>query len=759
MLRIRWVILCCLFALPVSGSVLAATTSASPILEEAYKLLGFLPKQSKKLAHNYLTQRTLANISNRTFSPITHNKADTSIRTPVGTIDALQIIAQAEFNMRNYNVAFQQLVKAENLAKQYDLPYSGLLIKIQDTHLYWLRNHNSKVAQDSIQNIQKTFSGLNPKDPLANKIQYQLLKLSAEIASYDSNVELAKSLYSKLKMLANESKSEDMIIDYHISSGRFLLSHRLYNEALSDLLSGYWIAIENNASVQLATINQLLGELFYQRGVLDKAVDHLSQAADFYDNYEDTPLLPALLKQLGDIYFSEGRYNLALVHYFNVIDHENMQDSVEQITSVRLSLAATYLKLHDKSLAKRYLAHAESLIKYANFPYLNSRAALLKAALALEDNHSSTVVKQAKLALSNAKFAEPGQRIKLEERAYYLLYRGYEQAKQYESALNNFKKYNQLEELRFKNLSSVSENDFRQQKQFIEQTLHLVSQKKVLENTYDEYQKFKKIALVLAVIAIILSVFIFWRGDIVRQQRLKINRLKDDLFAHSRSGLRNLRMLNAKLPESMEQSSMTFEKWHIGELIHEPLSDRLRFVMIDIPFLRSMYLQHGYSEGLKLERKFGEFLRGKIEAPARIYHFSDANLLYIEKNADKPATPEEIFNKVQGWIDEFEPQIALNRIIRVGMADYPFLPRAYTAINDQELLDILLMSTSAARTLSMKEHASQWIYLKAIDNAPAASLATGDIRKACKHSIGQGLIKVHSSFENEESIKKLLKDS
>lgn len=96
--------------------------------------------------------------------------------------------------------------------------------------------------------------------------------------------------------------------------------------------------------------------------------------------------------------------------------------------------------------------------------------------------------------------------------------------------------------------------------------------------------------------------------------------------------------------------------------------------------------------------------------------------------------------------------------MRIGMADYPFLPRAYTAINDKELLDILLMSTNAARSLSMEENTSQWVYLKAIKNAPAASLATGNIRKACKHSINQGLIKVHSSYPNEENIKKLLKE-
>lgn len=217
-------------------------------------------------------------------------------------------------------------------------------------------------------------------------------------------------------------------------------------------------------------------------------------------------------------------------------------------------------------------------------------------------------------------------------------------------------------------------------------------------------------------------------------------------------------MLNAKLPASLEESISKFEQWHVGELIHEPLNDRLRFVMIDVPFLRNMYLQHGYQEGLKLEREFGDYLKKKIDHPARMYHFSDANLLYIEHNTEESTDPEAVFNKVQQWVTDFNPEKNINRIIRIGMADYPFLPRAYTAVNDKELLDVLLMATSTARTLSMKEHCSQWVYLKAIENAPAASLATGNIRQACKHSINQGLIKVHSSYKNEDSIKKLLKD-
>lgn len=217
-------------------------------------------------------------------------------------------------------------------------------------------------------------------------------------------------------------------------------------------------------------------------------------------------------------------------------------------------------------------------------------------------------------------------------------------------------------------------------------------------------------------------------------------------------------MLNAKLSNSLEQTSQTFEQWQLGELIYEPLNDRLRFVMIDLPFLRNMYTQNGYKAGLELEDAFGDFLKSKLEGPARVYHFSDANLLYIEPNSDRDSSPEAMFLKIQSWVNDFEPERNINRTIRMGIADYPFLPRAYTAINDQELLDVLLMSTNLAREISLKERTSQWVYLKAIDNAPAASLATGNIREACKHAINQGLIKIQSSYQNEDNIKKMLKD-
>ncbi|MGL6054394.1 MAG: hypothetical protein ACRC0O_03915, partial [Vibrio metschnikovii] len=58
----------------------------------------------------------------------------------------------------------------------------------------------------------------------------------------------------------------------------------------------------------------------------------------------------------------------------------------------------------------------------------------------------------------------------------------------------------------------------------------------------------------------------------------------------------------------------------------------------------------------------------------------------------------------------------------------------------------------------LKDNTSHWVYFKAIDNAPAASFASSNIRKSCQQAINQGLIKVHSSYRDEEQIKKFLKD-
>ena len=755
MVKVRWKRLLGALLILFSAPLWANTLYSSAVLSEANSLVNIVPKQAKQLATDYLTQRTLTDKTEKSPSAISRDEADSRTRTPGGTIDALRILARAEVNLGNQLEALSLLKEAKSLAETYKLPYLLLDLKLVEIRLTWLIQGNGDSARDKLAQIEEEFSLIDNPQQLARGLKYRMTMLKAEIASSEGNLKLADQLYAEVKPYVDSSKSIHTVIEYHTTVGKQLLANKKYNRALSELLISYWTAIETDSARQLAEVNRILGQLFYDRRVLDKANDHFSQAADFYDNYENSPALAPLLKRMGDIYYYQGKYNLALVHYFNAMDHERLQNNIESVIDIRISLATTYLHLVNYTLAEQYLERAQELLQYADIPRLKAYALLLEAGLARHKQEPKKVLESANQALE---IAQQLQDISMQKSAYQMLYLGYELNGQYQQALEYLKHYNSLATIEQQELDLISEDAFRQQKEFVEQTLHLSGQQQELEETHNEYRKFQKITFTLFVLSALLFIFILRRGHVINVQKDELDVLNEDLYTHSRSGLKNLRMLNAKLPASLEESSHKFEKWHVGELIHEPLNDRLRFVMIDVPFLRNMYLQHGYQEGLKLERAFGDYLKQRVEHPARIYHFSDANLLYIEPNSERNTDPEQLFEKIQQWILEFEPDRLLNRIIRIGMADYPFLPRAYTAVNDKELVDVLLMSTSTARTLSMKEHSSQWVYLKAIENAPAASLATGNIRKACKHSINQGLIKVHSSFKNEDGIKKLLKD-
>ena len=745
--------LCLLLAQPLHATILS-----SALLNEAQQLAEIEPSQAKQAAKNYLLQRELTERQeNGSPSAMSREETDRSIRTPSSTIEAHKIIAQADYAMGNIRSAINNLDEAKRLAKEYQLPYMNLDVQLMRNQMIWMYDKNYAAAEEKLDQIEKQIEEANPVLQRTDSVRYRLVMQRALLAANSGNSVNAERLYAKAKTMLEDNRSDLTLIDYHTAVGEFYLNNKKYNLALSELLYGYWQSIENDSGARLAKVNRLLARLFQERRVYDKAIEYLSQAADFYDSYPSSPILADVLEQMGDIYFYQGKFNLALVHYFNVLDHDSTSKNINRIIKIRLSLAATYLQLYNYALAEQYLDRARDLLEYADLPQLEAKAALLQSGLAYHQNDSKDVIVNAKKALDLIEKA-PDETGFIKQQSYRLLGLGYEQAGEYQLSLQAYKKYTSLVRLEQKQLNQISEDAFRQQKEFAEQSIHYVGQAEKLIQVSMEHRKFQKISFALFIIVLVMFLFIMRRGVIMQRQTTEIKKLRDDLFTHSRSRLRNLRMLNAKLSRSLKKSSDTFEQWQMGELIHEPLNDRLRFVMIDLPFLRSMYVQHGYKAGLELERAFGEFLAERIQKPTRLYHFSDANLLYIEPNADRDASAEETFNKFQTWVDEFATKHDVNRIIRMGISDYPFLPRAYTAINDEELLDLLLLATHIARKVSLKDRHSHWVFLKAIDNAPAASFATGDIRTACQHAINQGLIKIHSSYKNEDDIKKILKN-
>ncbi|MGL6261054.1 tetratricopeptide repeat protein [Vibrio sp. WXL103] len=732
--------------LAITAYPVAAEIYSTPLLREAEGLVDIIPQQSKEITSNYLANRRLKVETN---TNMTNRDGNADTRSPTTSVEALKILAKAEFNLANYTDANLRLEEAIALTEAHNLPLLNIDTRVLLTHLIWLKDGDALKASASLDKLREDYQVIRNSEQFAKGINYRLTMFEAELASAENDLEKAQALYDAIKPFVDRSNNPRMFIEFHTTVGQHYLEHRLYNRSLSSLLMAYWKAIEENSSAQLAIVNNHLAELFYERKVLDKALNHLSQAADFYDNYQASPQLIKLLKMMGDVYYQQGRYNLALVHYFNVLDQERNGSNVENVIEIRLALSEAYLHLYNYSLSEQYLNRAQELLKYTDLPDMQGRALLLNAGLAYHQNDNSAVITYAEQALD---IGEQHDNLELEADAHMLLHMGYERLMSYDYALLHLKRYNRINAILQESLNLINEEAFRQQKEFVEKTLHLEGQQEELQDTQLDLTTYRRVTIGLMITLMLILIWFSRRGVVLQRQKQQLSVLNRELFRHTRSGLGNLRMLNKRLPPS--HKGLT--EWHVGELIHEPLSDRLHFVLIDVPLLRNLYLQHGYEAGLKLEQAFGAYLSTKVKNPARIYHYSDANLLYIEPKGHPEQSPEDLFNKVQSWIDDFEPNLDLNRTVRMGIADYPFLPRAYTAVDDKELLDILLMSASLARNISIQEQSSQWVYFKAIENAPAASMGRGNVRNACLTAINQGLIKVHSSCQNEDSLKKTL---
>lgn len=280
----------------------------------------------------------------------------------------------------------------------------------------------------------------------------------------------------------------------------------------------------------------------------------------------------------------------------------------------------------------------------------------------------------------------------------------FEQQNDYYNALLSQRRYEQLFSSKQEDQVKSNVEVFKQQQRMLERSLQLEEMERQQFESEKALYKQKNVTIFLLSVILVTLIVLLRRHRIAKQLQTRLLRLRTEFYTHPRSGLRNLRMLTARLPNSLQQSSANFEQWHLGEIINEPLSDRLRFALFEIPFLKQIYLEHGYQRGLEIERQFGEYLKQQVCDPARLYHFSDAMFLYIEPNSRLDTDPEQLAGSIQQLVDSFLEKRQIDNRVRIGMAEYPFLPRAYTAINDHELLDILLMAANAARLISKKKN-------------------------------------------------------
>ena len=564
----------------------------------------------------------------------------------------------------------------------------------------------------------------------------------AVIESNLNNEIKAEKLFTHAKRILLTLDDNGEMINYHLTIGQHYLLHYHFDLALDRLLAGYWLAVEQENSAQIAIANYELADLFMQKKVFDKALEHATQAGEFFEHFNRTQPLAKTLALIASIYEQQGRYNLALVHYLNALDQENQLQHDIRSARLRLNIARIYLQLYNYPKSEQYLQQARQLAKQSGNEAIQTEAQMLQGKLELAEGHIDKAVTTLQAGLIAA--SRIGN-LDLQLMGESELSNAFEQQNDYYNALLSQRRYEQLFGSKQQAQAKSNVDVFKQQQRMLERSLQLEEmERQQFENEKTLYRQ-KNVTLFLLSFSLIILIVLVRRHRLVKQLQARLMRLRTEFYTHPRSGLRNLRMLNARLPNSLQQSSANFEQWHLGEIINEPLSDRLRFALFEVPFLKHIYLEHGYQKGLELERQFGDYLKEQVCEPARLYHFSDAMFLYIEPNSRLDTAPNQLADSIQQLVDNFLGQQKIDHRVRIGMAEYPFLPRAYTAINDHELLDILLMAANAARLASHNEPGSQWVHLSAIDAAPAASFASDNIRKACLQGIDNGLVKVQSS--------------
>ena len=721
-----------------------ARNYTTPVLTDAHQLLATQPYQAIELINQYLMSQPLTQSLNTSRLQI--NKEDENhIRTPLKTIKALQIKATALSKINQSDAALITIHEARVLAQEHALHYIEIETYLLEANLQWHIIQDEKQAIEILNSIETKIIefeqiGLNNK---WQKLRYQTHMQQAEIYAVLDDQPNAEKHFQKAKNHLQEINNPKYWIQYQLALGNYYLMVQHHRLALDTVLKGYLLALEQKDSANIAKADMVLARLFQQRNVYDKALEHATHAADYHERHNQPQLLSRAIGLMALIYEHQNRHNLALIHYFNALDLERQFKIIQRPSEeLRLNIARVYLALFNYPKAKHYLDQARYLAQQAQNENILSQILLLEGQWMLAQGKNKQAIELTKQALLEIERLEL---INLQLIAEETLSTAFEKKGDYYNALASQRRYEKLFKETQTTMVKNNAELFKQQQRVYERALHL---DKMEETQFTHEKSVYLYQWILIILAIITFSFIGWshyhRRQIKTLQK-RLCQLKSDFYTHPRSGLKNLRMLNERLPTSLQQSSAYFEQCVLGEIIHEPLSDRLRFALFEIPLLKHWYQQEGYQQALELEQKFGQYLNEQICEPARLYHFSDALFLYVEPNSRLHTEPQQLAQSIEKLVMNFMQQHNLQTKIKIGMAEYPFLPRAYTAINARELLDILLMATQDARLNADENHALSWTHYQAIEAAPAAFFANGNIRHACQQGIEKGLIRIQRS--------------
>ncbi len=203
------------------------------------------------------------------------------------------------------------------------------------------------------------------------------------------------------------------------------------------------------------------------------------------------------------------------------------------------------------------------------------------------------------------------------------------------------------------------------------------------------------------------------------------------------TGLRNRRYLNLCIADDIAEVLRSYSRQ--AENKGEANRD-LIFMMVDIDHFKSVNDQYGHAAGDQVLKQTTSILRETVRDSDTIIRWGGEEFLILVRHTHF-AEAERLAERIRSRIAEHHFRLSdgknLQRSCSIGLAAYPFMPKAIEAYSWEQVIGIADKCLYAAKRAGRNAWVGLYLVDDAIVQAPSAEI---------EQLIEQGLVKVHSSL-------------
>ncbi len=697
------------------------------------------PKLCVQLSQEFL-QRELVDNNYSSFSrnPNSYRETDAHYRTRQQSIEARIINGVCLSRLEQFDAADRSLDHAQQEAGVLKLATLEAIAHYQLGKNFLLRpdgHEQAKQHQIQMQELVTQAPLSNPQLPL----YAQLLRAAYAVTSHKN--ELAAQLLRRLDPTQNPGIPPDLAVTIFTLSGDLQDNQQQDELALAYYADALKIASALNDALSQAQLADKMSQIVLRRGDLAQAIHYAELSSDQYQQVGNPSWLAQELIKLARLNREQGDNNLALSLLFNALDlYHNLNRPLE-LANLNHEIGRTYLAMGNTNSARAYLTAASNSYKLSQDQAGELSTLLTLAELHLQQREAGLAILLLEHGLQKLTDV-PG-----DPRLYYLLSQAYEAKGQYQSALENFKRFAadyQLVEKDSRQQGRRQFHDSYQQVDLERRNKTLLAQQQELDT---QNQRYRWLLGLVMLGCITLSYLLLRLWSTHRREQEQFHTLKQQEFIAPLTGLANQRQLAETLLGMQEQPTQRRQQTWDSEHEEFPVDTSRQLIHFHLPGLVLAMERLGQQKAALLFTELGRELQARCDDSYQLYHLTTSRFLLMQS-----VSPTQPLSQVVANL--FERLAALmikhgsSPLIAAGLVGYPFLTRCPWAVQGEDAVELSLLALAAAEQICEQSQQAAWVELSAIDCQQAAFF-NGEVRVNALQAIAMGLVKVNASHDKQ----------